>query len=88
MDGFKLDFIDNFTFSEDAPANEDMDFSCVQDAVYELMSSVKRELSAIKPDIMIEFRQGYIGPGMCEFREYVQSCGLPRKLYDEQNLYS
>ncbi len=67
LDGFKLDFIDNFTFSEDAPANEDMDFSCVQDAVYELMSSVKRELSAIKPDIMIEFRQGYIGPGMCEF---------------------
>ena len=41
-----------------------MDYSCVEDAVNMLMIDIRKSLTALKPDILIEFRQGYIGPNM------------------------
>lgn len=70
LDGFKLDFVDRFglTHLHDIPPyNEDMDFISIDEAVDELMSSVMQRLRAIKPDIMIEFRQKYIGPLMRKY---------------------
>ena len=65
LDGFKLDFIDSFRATPKTPApNADMDYISVEEAVVRLMSDVMRELRAIKEDILIEFRQSYIGPAM------------------------
>ncbi len=66
LDGLKLDFIDLFRYSG-IDANERMDIPTVQEAVVRLMSDIRKELSAIKPDVMIEFRQRYIGPHMRAF---------------------
>ncbi len=68
LDGFKLDFIDSWWDSdENAPYNEKMDIPSLQDAVDVFMTSVITSLREIKPDILIEFRQSYIGPHMRRF---------------------
>ncbi|MCR5755581.1 MAG: alpha-galactosidase [Acetatifactor sp.] len=68
VDGFKLDFIDCFAEYDDTPAyNENMDYVRVQDAVYSLMIDVSNALKRQKQDIMIEFRQSYIGPSIQRF---------------------
>lgn len=70
LDGFKLDFVDRFGLSHlhDFPEhNDEMDFISVDEAVDELMSNVMNRLREIKPDIMIEFRQKYIGPLMRKY---------------------
>ncbi len=68
LDGFKLDFIDSFYPSNGSPApTPDMDYVLVEDAVVRLMTDVMDTLRAIKPDILIEFRQSYIGPAMRTF---------------------
>jgi len=68
LDGFKLDFIDSVPASSKAPApKEGMDYIKMEDAVLRLMTDVMNALRAIKPEIMIEFRQKYIGPAMRTF---------------------
>lgn len=66
LDGLKLDFVDTIVEQEDSPAYdpEKMDFESVQEALDCLMRSVYGKLSGKDQDIMIEFRQGYIGPNM------------------------
>ena len=68
LDGFKLDFIDSFRMRPDTPAwREGMDYVVLEDAVRRLMIDVMKALRAIKDDILIEFRQSYMGPVMREF---------------------
>lgn len=65
LDGFKLDFIDSFGATSYAPAPAPgMDYITLEDGVLRLMTDVMNALRAIKPDILIEFRQSYIGPAM------------------------
>ena len=67
-DGFKLDFIDSWRESpSNAPYNERMDIPALQDAVDVCMSEIIKTLTQIKPDILVEFRQSYIGPHMKRF---------------------
>ena len=67
LDGFKLDFIDCFRAQENDAVRPGMDFSCVQEATERLMLDVVERLRAIKPDVMLEFRQSYTGPMMRRF---------------------
>lgn len=67
LDGLKLDFIDQFEDRDHLPLHPDMDFACVQEAVDRLMTDIMDRLRTIKPEIMIEFRQRYIGPAMHRF---------------------
>lgn len=67
LDGLKLDFIDQFEDRDHLPLHPDMDCACVQEATERLMTDVAASVRAIKPDIMIEFRQRYIGPAMHRF---------------------
>ena len=66
LDGLKLDFIDEFDMrqaDEKARAYDDKrDTQSLVDAVDMLMTDVRNALSAIKSDILIEFRQNYVGP--------------------------
>lgn len=68
IDGFKLDFIDMFnmhnaTTKALTPDNARQTES-LADAVNNLLDEIKEALITIKPDILIEFRQRYIGPSM------------------------
>lgn len=67
LDGFKLDFIDLFYDVKDSKISDEMDFLSVQEAVDCLMVEIKRCLLEINPDVMIEFRQKYIGPSMRKY---------------------
>lgn len=65
LDGFKLDFIDCFTLCEDSSLNYDeMDYPVLGEAITVLLDEITTSLRQINPDVMIEFRQPYIGPNM------------------------
>ena len=68
LDGLKLDFIDNWVDRPDnAPYNEKMDIPSLQNAVDAFLSETIKALKEIKPDLLLEFRQSYIGPHMRKF---------------------
>ena len=78
LDGFKLDFIDSFGVSSDAPPVRDgMDYALVEDAVCRLLTDVRKALTEIKPDILIEFRQNYIGPAVRGFGNMFRVADCP-----------
>lgn len=79
IDGLKLDFLDNFYIREDHPApwKEGMDFSRVEDALLSFLGQIKEELVSEKPDVMIEFRQWYVGPHMRRFSNMIRVCDCP-----------
>ncbi len=72
LDGFKLDFIDSFRFAGEDPAVKEnyagRDMKSLPLAVSRLMRDVRAALAAIDPDVLIEFRQSYVGAG-------VRQCG-------------
>lgn len=75
LDGFKLDFVDSFTQSD--IVKEGMDYVSVYDAVDRLLKDVMKTLKELKPDILIEFRQSYIGPLMRTFGNMFRSFDCP-----------
>lgn len=78
LDGFKLDFIDAFPPSSRAPMPaEGMDYVKMEDAILRLMTDVMEALRAIKPEILIEFRQSYIGPAMRTFGNMFRVADCP-----------
>ena len=81
LDGFKLDFIDSFRLQGNDPAvAEDYagrDIKNVSEAVNVLMKDVTRRLQAIKPDILIEFRQRYVGPAIRQYGNMLRASDCP-----------
>ncbi len=79
LDGFKLDFIDDFkVYPETVMTQENgRDYSSVNEAVDRLMMDVSNTLRAIKPDILIEFRQKYIGPAMRKYGNMFRAFDCP-----------
>ena len=81
LDGFKLDFIDSFRFNGKDPAvAEDYagrDIRSLPDAVNRLMMDVYAALSAENPDVLIEFRQKYIGPAIRQFGNMMRATDCP-----------
>ncbi len=66
LDGLKLDFINSFNLSEySMKADNRRDFESLEDAVANLIEDINIRLRAIKPDILIEFRQPYTSPKAC-----------------------
>ena len=67
-DGLKLDFIDSFYLSEQSSQDfEKMDTVSVEEGLQRLLSEATEKLRKINPDIMIEFRQSYIGPAISKY---------------------
>lgn len=77
LDGFKLDFIDEFKNVNNIPANDMMDIKDLYDAVFTLMTDIKNRIKAIKEDIAIEFRQTYIGPAMRSYGNFFRVGDCP-----------
>ncbi len=82
LDGLKLDFIDSFRLEANSPAvNENMDIASVEDALDRLLSEAHEALSAINPDVLLEFRQSYVGPNVLKYGNMVRVGDCP---YDYQ----
>lgn len=68
IDGFKLDFIDSFRPGDTtAEPNDSMDCTTVEEAVRRLLVEIGEELASVKPDLLYEYRQNYIGPAINRF---------------------
>ena len=68
LDGLKLDFIDSFILQgRSLQPDPRRDISSLEEAVDVLMRQVTDTLRAIRPDILIEFRQSYVGPAICQY---------------------
>jgi alpha-galactosidase len=79
LDGFKLDFVDTFHAGEQdrTEAIEGRDFGAVDEAVDKLFTDVMTRLRKIKPDVLIEFRQSYIGPLMRKYGNLFRAGDCP-----------
>ena len=81
LDGFKLDFIDSFRIKGTDPAVAEnyagRDIKSLPEAVDVLMKGVLARLQAIKPDILIEFRQNYIGPAIRQYGNMFRASDCP-----------
>ncbi len=81
LDGFKLDFIDCFRFDGEDPAVAEnyagRDLKSLPDAVDLLLSETMRRLRALKPEILIEFRQSYIGPAIRKYGNMFRAGDCP-----------
>ncbi|MBE5040504.1 glycoside hydrolase family 36 protein [Ructibacterium gallinarum] len=78
LDGLKLDFIDSFgLLPESSSFNDDMDMDSLEDAICTLVSDIYERLIRIKPDILIEFRQTYIGPIMKKYGNMLRAGDCP-----------
>ncbi len=83
LDGFKLDFIDRFALRAgvvDPAVAENFagrDIKSIPLAVDRLLTDVMARLKAIKPDILIEFRQRYVGPCIRKFGNMIRAIDCP-----------
>jgi len=79
IDGFKLDFIDDFKLYPETKIekSDDMDFHSINEAVDQLLSDVMKTLRKINPEVFIEFRQKYTGPAMRKYGNMFRAFDCP-----------
>lgn len=78
-DGLKLDFIDQFKSDENTVLEiaDGRDYASVYESVDRLMTDTITELRKINPDVMVEFRQRYIGPLMRKYGNMFRATDIP-----------
>jgi len=86
VDGFKLDFLGFFVATDSTvlEVGDGRDYASVSQATDRLMTDVMRELRALKPDVMIEFRQNYIGPLMRKYGNMFRAGDSPNAAVDNR----
>jgi len=79
LDGFKLDFMGFFGPDKNTvfKAEDGRDFASVNPAVDKLMTNIMSRLKKINPNILIEFRQPYIGPLMRKYGNMLRAADCP-----------
>ncbi|PAW76608.1 MAG: alpha-galactosidase [Verrucomicrobia bacterium Tous-C9LFEB] len=79
LDGLKLDFVDRFNPTaanyNDGVTGRDID--SVPEAVDRLLRDTMVRLRKLKPDVLIEFRQAYIGPLMRNYGNLFRAADCP-----------
>ncbi len=86
VDGFKLDFLGFFVATDTTvlELGEGRDYASVNRATDRLMTDVMLELRKVKPDVMIEFRQNYIGPLMRKYGNMFRAGDSPNAAVDNR----
>jgi len=80
LDGFKLDFINDFFRlgqNHYSARSGNMDVSSTAEAVQKLLGEIYGSLKAVKPEILIEFRQCYIAPAVRPFCSMFRAADCP-----------
>lgn len=84
LDGLKLDFIDSFGFrGEDPAVREDYagrDLKSLPEAVDRLLAEIFARIRMIRPEALVEFRQGYIGPAVRHYGNMMRAGDCPGDL--------
>ena len=91
LDGLKLDFIDSFVLKGKAlEFDKRRDYQSLEDAIHALMTEVKEKLTSINPDILIEFRQSYVGPSIRKYGNMLRvgdcPCDILKNRFNAVNL--
>ena len=88
LDGLKLDFIGRFKLKGEDPAIKDnyagRDIKSIPLAVERLLTDVMTRLKALKSDILIEFRQPYIGPCIRKFGNMIRATDCPLSMVENR----
>ncbi len=75
FDGLKLDFIDSFLLrGKSIEYDERRDYQALEDAIDALMTDVTKKLLAVNPEVLLEFRQAYVGPAIRKYGNMLR-CG-------------
>jgi alpha-galactosidase len=79
LDGFKLDFMGMFRPDDKTlfTKTRGRDFASIDKAVDRLMTDIMKNLREVKGDILIEFRQPYIGPLMRKYGNMFRAADCP-----------
>ena len=78
IDGVKLDFIDSFTHTDLSLKPDDRrDIKSLEEAVNTLMIAIHDALTEINPDILIEFRETYVGPCIRQYGNMLRVTDCP-----------
>ncbi|WP_328946086.1 alpha-galactosidase [Streptomyces sp. NBC_00250] len=77
MDGVKLDFIDLFAVADPPPAPAGADHDTVHEGVRRLLSDLDARLRRTRPDVIVEHRQPYVGPGLWPYATMVRATDCP-----------
>ncbi len=82
IDGFKLDFVDQFELQgavDPAVAENYAGRDCrsIPEGVEKLLSEVTEALNAVKPGLLLEFRQAYVGPVIRKYGNMVRVGDCP-----------
>ncbi|MBQ8344943.1 MAG: alpha-galactosidase [Clostridia bacterium] len=78
LDGLKLDFIDAFTlFNISDDSTNGRDHSSLEKGIEALLREATERLRQVKPDIMIEFRQTYVGPTIRKYGNMLRVYDCP-----------
>lgn len=84
LDGMKLDFINNMSYPAVDPAIVEnfagRDIKSIPHAVDVMMKDVLKRLREVKKDVLVEFRQQYIGPAMLQYGNMFRSIDCPNDL--------
>ncbi len=79
LDGFKLDFVDSISLPDNVTpvAEGGRDIADVDEAVTQMLQEVVSRIQALKPDLLVEFRQSYVGPVMRSFGNLFRAGDCP-----------
>ena len=82
LDGLKLDFIDNFVLEGKGLEDDDRrDYQSLEDAIDVLMIDITDKLREINPEILIEFRQSYVGPAIRKYGNMLRVADCPNDCF-------
>ena len=86
IDGFKLDFLGFLVANDDTSLEvaDGRDYASVNEATDRLMTDIMSELRQVKNDILIEFRQPYIGPLMRKYGNMFRAGDAPNAAVDNR----
>jgi alpha-galactosidase len=78
LDGLKLDFIDSFALKgKSLEYDARRDYQSLEDAIDRLMTDVTNSLREIDPEVLIEFRQSYVGPAIRKYGNMLRVADCP-----------
>ncbi|MFD5765431.1 glycoside hydrolase family 36 protein [Streptomyces sp. NPDC127049] len=76
-DGVKLDFLDRFAVADPPPAPPGADHATVHEGVRRLLADLDARLRRTRPDVIVEHRQPYVGPGLWPYATMVRATDCP-----------
>ncbi|KAA2261567.1 alpha-galactosidase [Solihabitans fulvus] len=76
-DGLKLDFVDAFAVPSPPTVGRDADCDSVEEGVDRLLRELDSTLRETNPEPLVEFRQGYVSPGLWRYATMVRATDCP-----------